>query len=458
MTSKKVFCVGSCEKVTGALSPAGYEVACADEKDITSLVKGEKTPAVVVDLVDTIKGIEILREIKNANAGVWIVALADNKDIGFIIDTLKAGANDYLIKPINEKELQRSVKERKFHSVAEIGIRSQDNISVEEEYRKISPSRFYSSSFVDEYGKIETLRAERYNRVFSIILSQIEWPDDTADNKVKDKEKKAILKKVIEVITDAARDCDVVGMAVNDQFLTILPETDYMGSLITIRKMRRAIDIITKDYPQISVQFSQSTYPKDGKRYSELLCAAEKRIAEQKDGLWAKFGLKDKLFWEAVSTLLEKKHDDPCAASTFDVGNDAEFPHFFLNRFQEIALQDAGHNPKRKGILYLGLRKISPDAPILKSIHDMPQTMTKVFIVGEGWGGADIANATSIYISDERLLDTLFILFMREDTAYAAMCREGWGDTFSCFHTADPYLVESLIEKFQKDYSLQEQL
>lgn len=454
MTSKKVFCVGSCEKVTGALSPAGYEVACASEKDIAALVKGEKTPAVVVDLIDTINGIEILREIKNANAGVWIVALADNKDIGFIIDTLKAGANDYLIKPINEKELQKSVKERKFHSVAEINIRSQDNISVEEEYRKISPSRFYSSSFVDEYGKIETLRSERYSRVFSIILSQIEW----FDSKVKDKEKKAILKKVIEVITDAARDCDVVGMAVNDQFLTILPETDYMGSLITIRKMRRAIDVIAKEYPQISVQFSQSTYPKDGKRYSELLCAAEKRITEQRESVWARFGLKDKLFWEAVSALLEKKYDDPRIASTFDVGNDVELPPFFLNRLQETALQDAAHNPKRKGILYLGLRKISPDAPILKSIHDMPQTMTKVFIVGEGWGGADIANATSIYISDERLLDTLFILFMREDTAYAAMCREGWGERFLCFHAADPYLVESLIEKFQKDYSLQEQL
>ncbi|HBO85140.1 MAG: hypothetical protein A2073_02860 [Deltaproteobacteria bacterium GWC2_42_11] len=321
--------------------------------------------------------------------------------------------------------------------------------------KKTAAARIYSGSFVEEYGTIEILRSERYHRYFSVILSKLEW----ADADIHDKKKKEVLKNVIDIISGSSRNCDVVGMGVDDRFITVLPETDYLGSLITIRKMRRAVDVMAKEYPQVSVNFAQSTYPSDGKSYTDLLGAAEKRISGQKSGLWAKFGIKDKLFWQAVSILLQNKYDDGNVASTFDVGADMEFPPVFISLLQETVLREIIRHPSKKGILYMGLGNISPDSIMLKTISNMPKTMTKVFIVGGGESDKlNIVNATHIYVSDDRLLDTFFILFIREDTAYVVVCRERWGGTFSCFHSVDPYLAEGLIEKFQRDYYLQEQL
>ncbi len=107
----------------------------------------------------------------------------------------------------------------------------------------------------------------------------------------------------------------------------------------------------------------------------------------------------------------------------------------------------------------MGVKKFGANKSIMKTLNSLGKTSTKVFIIGDGDAEAQkLKNATPITINDQRLEDVFFTFFLNEDSAYAMIARECWGETQSCFHSSDHYLVDGIITKMQKDYSLQEQI
>ncbi|MEK7688891.1 MAG: diguanylate cyclase [Deltaproteobacteria bacterium] len=472
---KKVVAIGSCLGVEEILFSKGYVIEHAEQKSVLDVLKKEGIEAVIVDIDDTVRFNVVISGIRHLYPGLWITAISGNKDSKERSLALKSGASSYVKKPVDEKNL--SIGEE-YHPVLDtlppnVSIGGQppkpaapvsgakkpvDSVTLDES-KKVFPGRFYNAFFVTEYGKLETLRAERYNKNFSIILTHIEG-FNTLSKKLEKKELLDFLKGLIKAMMDTLRNCDVIGMVEDKKIVAILPETDYFGSCIAIRKIKKDIEnVTTKGEPYASIIFSNVSYPRDGKGYGELLTAADKRVEEQKDGLWLKRGFENKSFWEIISILLAGKAYEEKDAAPFDIGKGFDLPVFFLDRLQEMILQEILRDPKKKGILYLGARKISPTLPILKAVDTLGATGTKIFIVGEGeekkW---NLSNATPIYLSDSRLLETFFIFFLGEDFSYAVVCKERWGEQYSCFHTASPYLVEGLINKFQREYSLQEQL
>ncbi|MBI5287025.1 MAG: response regulator [Deltaproteobacteria bacterium] len=443
---KRVLCIGPCEGVEDILPHKGYTVRRVEENEIPNVLGREGAEAILVDITDAIRGIELIKGIRQLWPSLWMVAISDNRETRFIINILKTGASDYLIKPIETDGLLRSIKDRKFLSVTEIETRT----SPPEDHYRFFPSRFYNASFVTEYGKIESLRARRYERDFSLILIEIE--DFYNLKKKYDKQELlGVLRDVIKAVIGAVRDCDAVGMVEGKRIVAILPETDFFVSLITTRMIKKAVEgIVRKEIP-LSLTFSQASYPRDGKGYGELLSVAEEKIKKQREGLWVKLGLEERPFWEVVSALLEGRHNGSISSALFKVGKGEVFPAPFLEQIQEMTLQEIAKDPKKKGVLYLVLRKGT-------SVSDLKipgSVMTKIFVVGKekGW---DTPNVTVLYQPHEHLLDNhFFILLMREDMAYALLCREE-GKGFLCFHTVDPYLIDGLITKFQWNYSLED--
>lgn len=323
--------------------------------------------------------------------------------------------------------------------------------------KKVFPSRFYDTFFVSEYGRLESLRASRYNTNFSIVLMHVEGFGEKI-NMREGSEALEFFKKLVATVLDSVRNCDIVGLLEDRQIIAILPETDYFGSLITIRKISRAAALLKKSRPSISIIFSQATFPRDGRGYGELLGTAVKRVSEKKESLWEKLDLKGKLFWEIISDLSGKPFNGIDNAS-FETGGSQELSEFFIDQINELTIKEVSRTPQKRGILYFSSRKITPGLPLIKNLGLAGVLATKVFLVGEGDNALwDIKNATPILLDDPRLRETFFTFFLNEDSGYGLISKENWGATYSCFHTADPYLVEGLITKFQSEYSLQEQL
>ncbi len=322
--------------------------------------------------------------------------------------------------------------------------------------KKVFPSRFYDAFFINEYGKIESLRASRHNNTFSIILINIERPGDRDPSE----EGKSLdfFKRLVTAVLDSLRDSDIVGIYDDKNITAILPETDYFGSLNTIRKISGSIANLQKDYPGSPIISSQATFPQDGKGYGELLSAAMKRASLKKESLWEKEALGTRLFWEIISELTGKSFSG-FNDSSFDAGDGYGVPGVFIDQINDFILREMTRTPLKKGILYLAAKKISQGFPIMRNLNSAGKLSTKAFLVGEKEDNLwNIKNATPIVIDDPRLRETFFTFYLSEDAGYALIYRENWGSAFSCFHSADPYLVEGLISKFQREYSLQEQL
>ncbi|MBI5643914.1 MAG: hypothetical protein HY954_10630 [Deltaproteobacteria bacterium] len=318
---------------------------------------------------------------------------------------------------------------------------------------KIFPNKFYDSFFIGEYGKIEALRATRYNSTFSIVLISIEAAGISFEEGAGFEQFKALVKTVL----DSVRNCDVVGMSDDAQITVILPETDHFGSLTAIRKISRALGVhIKKDKAPISVIISNATYPKDGRGYGEVLSTAIRRGAEKKESLWERLNFKNKLFWEILGDLSGKPYSG-LDNSSFDAGSGQELNEFFIDQINNLIVKEISRTPQKKGILYFASKNISKG--LVKLLGSAGAMSSKIFLVGEtDSGAADIKNATPILLDDPRLRETFFTLFLNEDAGYGLICKENWGATFTCFHTSDPFLVEGLITKLQNEYSLQEQL
>lgn len=322
--------------------------------------------------------------------------------------------------------------------------------------KKIFPGRLYDTFFINEYGKIESLRASRHNNNFSVILIGIEdIPDSSNSEGVFPVE---FLNKAVAVLIDCVRNSDVIGLSDDRHLIAILPETDYFGYLNAARKISKSLAGINKDASGYSFIISGATFPKDGKGFGELLSVALKRAVTKKESIWEKEGFGAKLFWEIISDLSARSYKD-LENSSFDAGEGYEISGAFVDQINEFIIRDMTRAPQKKGILYLSARKISPGAPFINNLNTAGRLAAKTFLVGDReenlW---DIKNATPIPMDDPRLKETSLTFYLSEDTGYALICKENWGGAYSCFHSSDPYMVEGLISKFQAEYSLQEQL
>jgi diguanylate cyclase (GGDEF)-like protein len=343
-------------------------------------------------------------------------------------------------------------------SIDPLNTKSPIDTDLLDESKKKFPTRFYNDYFISEYGRLEVLRSGRYGRSFSILLVYIEGFVGLT-KRLKKEALLEILRRIIKNIMEVVRNCDVVGMIQNKGIIIILPETDYIGSLITIRKLRKSIDNISFNGDlNISISFSQATFPRDANGYGELLGVAEKRIDDYKRGLYGKLDIEQKLFWENISMLLNEDYDSP-GTERFDLGEDMELSSLFQERLIEMITQEIARNSQKRGILYICPGNISHDMPVGKLIDAIGETNTKVFIVsGEATKKINISDAIYLALPDNLFLDTFFILLLRDDISYAFVSKEGWGGRLSCVHTIEPYLIMGLIEKLQHDYSLQQQL
>ncbi|MGA1169904.1 MAG: response regulator [Ilumatobacteraceae bacterium] len=94
-----------------ALEDEGYEMLQApDGRTGLALVAGERPDLVLLDLrLPDISGFEVCREIR-ANSNLPIIMVTAQTDTHDLVAGLEAGADDYVTKPVNSKELAARIR------------------------------------------------------------------------------------------------------------------------------------------------------------------------------------------------------------------------------------------------------------------------------------------------------------------------------------------------------------
>lgn len=315
-----------------------------------------------------------------------------------------------------------------------------------------SVGEVHSYELLKYCGNTETSRASRYALPYAIVMVKVSPLEGASIANLPKLEE-----KIIDRIFSVIRTCDTVGKTVGSTYAVLLPQTDYFGSLITTRKLLDSFEPLSGEcssYAKIEVM--QASYPHHGDTFDKLIDVAEERIRQKRNSLWSRLSMDKKIFWEmleSVSALEEKS----MTHSGFETSPDGDLKEDFLESLNAAILNEIILAPKKRGILYFSMPKISRDQPLVKKLQSVFENQTKIYVVGDRVD-VDFDNPNIIVrdMKDQRLLETSFTLFMNKDVAYGVFSKESWGGVKTCFHTSDKFLVEGMITRLQRDYALEE--
>src|SRR5262250_3566995 len=95
------------------LSSCGYAVECAESGDeAVARLNGGYVPSVVVQdiIMPGMDGIEVLESVKRINSAIPVILLSAVGQTKTVVDAMKMGAADFLVKPFEEQELELAIE------------------------------------------------------------------------------------------------------------------------------------------------------------------------------------------------------------------------------------------------------------------------------------------------------------------------------------------------------------
>lgn len=397
-------------------------------------------------------------------SALYIPLLFQEKTIGLI----KLGErSDH--KPYNEHDhyLARIIAD-----YAASSLRTVDRlVRVEKISLRDLETSAYSAAFLADYFEKERYKSGRFRRPLSLIFLAI---DNFAYLMEKTKESLVIsaLSGIVESIRKALRDSDLIARVDPDRFCIVLPETDYYGSMLAVRRLRKAIREVGGIHflgSEFLLQpfFMSATYPRDGKDFQELSRLAEDKYLRQQKSPLHRLRLMDKSFWDAFEVLvgkpayydlLRKGEDVPYFTRIRrDLGRNGHFslPREMFLRIVESLAQDVASQGDARGLVIAA----GPRPEIFKQIFlsfgtDIPAERN-IYIIGQsGSTRFDAKNLLYVTADDNHLKDKEIVLYLKENSAYGVFAM-GRQDEVCGFNTADEWLVEAMMEKIQGIYQLQ---
>ena len=337
---------------------------------------------------------------------------------------------------------------RKFLALQRLGLRDPETAA-------------YNLSYFTDYASKEIYKARRYGRTFSLIIFSLDNLQQIRLRLGVEEARKAT-RGVIRALARIIRDSDIVAKASEHEFYLLLPETDFFGasmflrrSVAAVREEQEAREVEAK--MSIGLVSGASTFPKDGEDFDELVHRCRSRADERRASLQRTLQLDALSFWDQVEVLLGSPSspklpaDERAAPSRRGKVSEALFQELQLEIARELM-----RDPVSRGLVYVGGPEVRADLPIAQGLEGAPPELgSRVYALGRRADLDSHPTVTPVFLEgDERLAKHEFLLWLSENAAYALVQRPGHGATWG-FHTSDTGVVDHLIGKLQAEYDLQ---
>jgi two-component system, cell cycle response regulator len=217
-------------------------IVSTDAAVAASLIPGEKVRFIIIDLmVRGLDGIALCRKIRKLRLSryVYIILLTPDSGKNQSLDALEAGADDYLPKPFDEKELAARIRagERIIQLETKL-LNSQKKLmrlAKEDPLTRVLNRRSLFDEILQELN-----RASRKNGVISTVCVEIDDFRSMA-------EKYGVLASDLALIELARRmkaclrKYDRVGRLGGAEFIMLLPETDKNGAMKVAERLKASL-------------------------------------------------------------------------------------------------------------------------------------------------------------------------------------------------------------------------
>jgi two-component system, cell cycle response regulator len=318
----------------------------------------------------------------------------------------------------------------------------------------------YTLSYFTDYATKEIYKARRYGRSFSLLTFAL---DNLPQLKTRlgAAAARTAQKCVLRALGNITRDSDVVARATEQELHVLLPETDYFGALMFLR---RSLASVHEDPEARSLELKMpfgltggaATFPKDGDDFDELLVFCRRRMEERRGSLQRLLTLDTLTFWDEVELLLGNSRSPRLPEAKGEPSRRGRVADVLFDELQVEVARELMRDPASRGLLYIGAPEVNAELPLVMGLEGAPTDFgPRVYILGRRGSLDNHPAITPVFLEgDDRLARHEFILWMGDGAAYALLQRRGRGATWG-FHTSDPTLVEGLVSRLQSAYDLQ---
>jgi len=249
------------------LRKGGYQVTTAyNGYEALQKLEQAKPDLIIADVkMPQMDGYELCRRLRSnvETKSIPFIFLTAKGQISERIEGLKKGADDYITKPFNPKEILARIEATLLKKRV-----SGQSIS---ELTQINDHVHFLKCLEEEIDN-----AKRYLYPFVLALIQLEnfeAPDDTP-----------LLKEFIAFLSSQLRKVDTIGRY-GENFAIVMPQMTQDNAKVRLERISKLLEETTFDLSngtghQISIKFGVASFPKEGEKVDKLMASARKALHE----------------------------------------------------------------------------------------------------------------------------------------------------------------------------------
>jgi diguanylate cyclase (GGDEF)-like protein len=236
-------------------------------------------------LMPRVDGIALAKTIKEMGLNVPVVVMTGYASIETAVESMKAGASDFITKPFNLDQItiviNRTLENKKLQQLA------QEREYFEHLSNTDGLTELYNHRYFQNVLNIEVERERRYKRPLSLLMIDIDnfkACNDMHGHLMGD----VVLQQVGTLVKKSTRGCDYVARYGGEEFAVILPETTKQEALVVAERIRASIAEHTfttgtgKSIGNVTVTIGLSSFPDDAQDRVELIDKADKSLYQGK--------------------------------------------------------------------------------------------------------------------------------------------------------------------------------
>jgi two-component system cell cycle response regulator len=237
-----------------ALERLGFDVAVAHDGEAAwQLLTTGPTPALaVLDwMMPGLDGTDLCRRVRldPSLSGLYVILLTGRGSRGDLVAGLDAGADDYMVKPIDPEELRARVQVgiRVATLQHRLGERVTELQATRDHLARLvsidALTEVYSRRWWFDLAATEFWRSCRYRRAFSLMVLDLDFfkrVNDTFGHDAGDR----LLRRFADMLRDECRQSDIIGRLGGEEFAVLVPETPGDAAQHLATRLREACNLI----------------------------------------------------------------------------------------------------------------------------------------------------------------------------------------------------------------------
>jgi two-component system cell cycle response regulator len=277
------------ELLANILRSHGYTVETVEDgqEAVERVSRGGIELALLDIMMPRLSGLEACRLLKGMTNETFlpVVLVTVKTDSASRVEGLKIGADDYVCKPFEEKELvarvQAMLRIKRLHDHVAAARQKLERMSLHDELTGLYNYRYLHTRLTEEFK-----RAERYHDPLAcafIDIDGLKAYNDTGGRPFGD----LIIRTIADLIRKCVRDVDVVARYGGEEFLVVLPSTHFGGAVTVAERIWR--EVKEKRFADgvrthsISVSIGVGLYPsRDVRSKDSLVRAADGALQQAK--------------------------------------------------------------------------------------------------------------------------------------------------------------------------------